>query len=75
MDYIQLNRFFRTVRVSDHNSEEAVPEIFDKKLLNWEELYSKERVVILAEAGSGKTEELRNSARVLQAQGLFSFFV
>ena len=36
--------------------------------LGWEELLAKRRVVVLAEAGSGKTEELKNiCARQSQA--------
>jgi hypothetical protein len=40
----------------------------------WGELQKHQRVVILAEAGSGKTEELRTQARTLGAEGSFSFY-
>lgn len=40
----------------------------------WSELRKHQRVVILAEAGSGKTEELRTQARALASNGSFSFY-
>lgn len=43
-------------------------------LLEWPELLAKRRVVILAEAGSGKTEELWGQARQLQAAAKFAFY-
>ena len=41
----------------------------------WPELLKQPRVVILAEAGSGKTREMREQAKRLAAQGKFAFFV
>src|SRR5882672_3236911 len=41
--------------------------------LGWEELLSKRRVVILAEAGSGKSTELKERARLLEAGGRRAF--
>jgi len=46
----------------------------DSGLLSWPELLTKRRVVILAEAGSGKTEELNEQARLQSAAGKFSFY-
>ncbi len=43
-------------------------------MLGWDELLAIRRVVILAEAGSGKTEELRERARLLLAAGKFAFY-
>ena len=37
--------------------------------LGWEELLSKRRVVILAEAGSGKSTEMKERGRLLEAGG------
>ncbi len=42
--------------------------------LGWEELRRQRRVVVLAEAGSGKSAELEEQARLLTAQGKSSFF-
>src|SRR5467141_1226231 len=41
--------------------------------LRWEELLEKHRVVVLAEAGSGKTAELEEQARLTAAQDRFTF--
>lgn len=43
-------------------------------MLGWPDLLAKRRVVILAEAGSGKTEELREQARLQTASGKFAFY-
>ena len=43
-------------------------------LLGWPDLLAKRRVVILAEAGSGKTEELTEQARLQTAAGKFAFY-
>jgi hypothetical protein len=45
----------------------------DEEGKTWEELRTHRRVVVLAEAGSGKTEEMRAQARDLTAQGVFAF--
>lgn len=42
--------------------------------LGWEDLLAKHRVVILAEAGSGKTTELQEQARLAAARGSYAFF-
>lgn len=43
-------------------------------LLGWSDLLAKRRVVILAEAGSGKTEELKERARLQTIAGNFAFY-
>lgn len=43
-------------------------------MLGWPDLLAKRRVVILAEAGSGKTEELTEQARLQTAAGKFAFY-
>lgn len=43
-------------------------------MLGWIDLLAKRRVVILAEAGSGKTEELIEQARLKTAAGKFAFY-
>ncbi|MFT0171489.1 hypothetical protein ACLKMY_21175 [Paraburkholderia mimosarum] len=47
---------------------------FEEHLLAWQDLHKRRRVVILAEAGSGKTVELRRQAEVLKGQGAFAFY-
>jgi hypothetical protein len=45
-----------------------------REALTCEDLLSKHRVVILAEAGSGKTTELREQVRLSNAAGRYTFF-
>ncbi|MFQ5955438.1 MAG: hypothetical protein ACE5JZ_10280, partial [Kiloniellales bacterium] len=42
--------------------------------LSWNDLLKKPRVVILAEAGTGKTHELHAKAEALKAEGRAAFF-
>ena len=41
----------------------------------WEEILKSERVVILAEAGAGKTYEMQTTARRLKKEGRAAFFM
>jgi len=73
---IALNRRF----IEWNDKELPDPEIRDafglsEGGLGWDELLQKRRVVILAEAGSGKTTEMQERARITAANGSFSFFV
>lgn len=43
-------------------------------MLGWPDLLAKRRVVILAEAGSGKTEEMAEQARLQTSTGKFAFY-
>ena len=43
--------------------------------IGWPELLEHPRVVILAEAGAGKTTEMREQARALVEEGRFAFYV
>jgi hypothetical protein len=43
-------------------------------LLSWNDISARRRVVLLAEAGSGKTEEMRERARLRVAAGQYAFF-
>ncbi|MBF8774030.1 NACHT domain-containing protein [Pseudomonas fulva] len=43
--------------------------------LRWPDLLNHQRVVLLSEAGSGKTAEIRNAARRLRADGKTAFFL
>ena len=75
MSTIPLNRRFYEWRESDLDlsSYRAAADLFDG-LLGWPELLAKRRVVVLAEAGSGKTEELTEQARLQSAAGKFAFY-
>jgi hypothetical protein len=47
---------------------------FGLHLMYWSDLLIKTRVIILAEAGTGKTHELRETARRLRREGKAAFF-
>ncbi|PMD87480.1 hypothetical protein BWI97_25735 [Siphonobacter sp. BAB-5405] len=43
--------------------------------LGWNELLQAYRIVILAEAGAGKTQEIRHATQNLQSEGKYAFFL
>jgi hypothetical protein len=45
-----------------------------KDLMPWDGVLARRRIVLLAEAGSGKTEEMREQARVRTATGQFAVY-
>jgi len=62
-----------------HNVDSADPEAASylqaaQGSLSWADLLNRKRVVILAEAGSGKTEELLEQARLHSSAGKFGFY-
>lgn len=74
--YIELHRKFRPVMAEEEN-----PEVVQMKLafglektLSWDDLLEKSRVVVLAEPGTGKTEEFRAVTRRLKSEGKPAFF-
>jgi hypothetical protein len=72
---IPLNRRFYEWRENalDLSGYRAAVGLSDDRLA-WPELLAKRRVVVLAEAGSGKTEELTEQARLQSAAGRFAFY-
>jgi hypothetical protein len=48
---------------------------YDRSQLAWDDLVKGHRTVILSEAGSGKTEEIRQAALKLRAEGKVAFFL
>jgi len=77
MPVIDLNRLFVPLRADGENIDWGVAELGRRYggWLHWEELVTKPRVVLLAEAGSGKTEEFRLRSAVLRERGAASFFL
>lgn len=76
MTFIDLHRFFAPIK----KDQELAPSlgIWGRKIggwLDWSELRSYRRVVLLAEASSGKSEEFRNQQRALASQGTPAFFI
>ncbi|MFZ2998845.1 MAG: hypothetical protein WA071_00720 [Undibacterium umbellatum] len=77
MDYIDLNRLFIPI-AKDKDSLINVGADWGQKYggwLDWDKLLQHRRVVLLAEALSGKTKELENISRQLTNQGSFAFLV
>ncbi|MEZ6855020.1 hypothetical protein [Halodesulfovibrio aestuarii] len=74
-DYIQLNRTFNFLSkdAQDALSVEIREELLGQET-GWDELLKIKRCVLLAEAGSGKTEEFQNIVAVLTQQGKKAFF-
>lgn len=77
-DFIDLDRHFFELDENERKKPQALAMLEawgDKHGTNWQVLLDTQRVVLLAEAGSGKTAELKHQARLLQALGKPAFFV
>ena len=76
-DYIELNRQFTPVPNSNEAAEEnqILADWGHLKSKSWDDLEQEFRCVILAEAGAGKTEELKQRAGFLKQQGKPAFFI
>lgn len=68
-------RDLRTPTGKDDASELAWGERFDESGVSWDELLKSPRVLIVAEAGAGKTYECESKARELFARGEPAFFL
>lgn len=59
----------------DHNKIDINRVQYGSKQFYWSDLIEEFRLIILSEAGSGKTSEIRNIARSLEKQGKKAFFL
>lgn len=79
MVYINLNRQFSVLPLEDNkdrlDSEEVAGATTLLGSLDWNQLLELNRVVILAEAGAGKTVEIKEKARQLRHGGYSAFFM
>lgn len=77
MPYIELSRRFHDLPKEELPSPEVLAywSDHDSVSLGWSELLQHPRVILLAEAGSGKTEEMQAQATRLRAEGKPAFFV
>lgn len=76
MNYIQLDRQFSLLpRNKTDEYFEYPSESIDSEKFPWESLLLEYRIVILAEAGAGKTTEFIQQAKKLEIEGKFSFFI
>ncbi|RDL44118.1 hypothetical protein DN730_10820 [Marinomonas piezotolerans] len=75
--YIPLDRQFSMISEDqeDLDNNQLLFSLGHSALKTWADLEGEYRCVILAEAGAGKTEELRNRAKALSEQGRPSFFI
>ncbi|WP_141217610.1 NACHT domain-containing NTPase [Siphonobacter sp. BAB-5385] len=80
--FINLNRLFNELPIEyTYNSKDDNIELnefsrFQKEgLLGWSELLQSYRIVILAEAGAGKTQEIWHATQHLQSEGKYAFFL
>jgi hypothetical protein len=70
MAFIELNRSFFPL-LKDHEPSLEFGRAWGRKLggwLEWSDLLELRRVVVLAEASSGKSEEFRNQVKQLNAK-------
>ena len=75
--YIDLDRQFTAVPKSNDAAEEnqILADWGHLKSKSWDDLEKEFRCIILAEAGAGKTEELKHRAEFLKQQGKPAFFI
>jgi hypothetical protein len=77
MQFVQLNRSFFPIAKDQQPRLEAV-RLWGHKFggwLDWADLRNRKRVVLLAEASSGKSEEFRNQVGEISAGGAPAFMV
>src|SRR6185312_10691148 len=76
-NFIELDRTFRDLAISDDEGDEAkMVRLWGRETpTRWADLLTEPRVIILAEAGSGKTEEIRHVCRRQRRDGTPAFFL
>ena len=71
---IGLDRRFIEWGDGDLADPEVIHRWNSEELVDWESILKRRRVVVLAEAGSGKTTEMKEQARLHQAAGKFAVY-
>jgi len=75
--YVDLNRTYSELSKEGKNDDNEA--FFDQiglgQALNIRDLIEKKRIIILSEAGTGKTTELLQTAGSLRSEGKFAFFL
>ena len=75
MDFIELNRRFDEWTAKDEpDSDMRAAFGLPEAGIDWNELLLKRRAVILAEAGSGKTTEMKHRAEAIAADHQYAFY-
>ena len=78
MSFIDVHRRFHELTESELEDLEHLVSWSDTEFgpdIGWTELLQNARVVLLAEAGAGKTDEMREQARRLVEDDRFAFFI
>src|SRR5688572_26965850 len=75
--FVQLNRTFQEFRRHARESDEAdlARAFFVGAQLTWSDVLRSYRTIVLSEAGSGKTEEIRQIASRLRHENKIAFFL
>jgi type II secretory pathway predicted ATPase ExeA len=75
--FIDLNRTFSKIPVDADVSDDLDLSGRHSRHgnLHWADLLGHQRVILLSEAGSGKTAEIRNVTRQLRSEGKNAFFL
>ena len=76
--FIDIERRFHELtdqEVDDQENLAAWSEYVPGSTTGWPDMLKLDRIVLLAEAGAGKTEEMRQQAIRLVEEGKFAFFV
>ena len=76
--FIDLQRRFRDLTTAELEDPEFLASLNESEFgpgTSWSELLKNDRVVVLAEAGAGKTIEMVEQAKRLVGEGRFAFFV
>ncbi|WP_407597077.1 NACHT domain-containing protein [Pseudomonas aeruginosa] len=76
-EHIPIARTFHEIEVKAKDSDESdISHWFSGTgKLRWSELLNEHRVILLSEAGAGKTAEIRHITRTLRAEGKHAFFM
>lgn len=79
-NYIELDRRFKKIDPTKGSEEAALDSytagfLGHEKTLGWKELLEQQLVVVVGEAGSGKTREFQTQTKKLNSQGIPAFFV
>ncbi|SFI37509.1 hypothetical protein SAMN04515618_12014 [Collimonas sp. OK307] len=76
-EFITLDRTFHelTIDAGANDDSDLTQLLGQRNAISWPDLLSEHRVILLSEAGSGKTTEIRNIALKLRQNGKPAFFV
>ena len=75
--FVSLDRTFHDLTISEENGDQSRLRriLSHEPALRWSDLLKEPRVILLSEAGSGKTEEIRHTSRRLRTEGRTAFFL